>query len=157
MKNIIIRQLTKQDYTGVRKVDILTQKQYQGSKWDSLSKIEKEKCLVSRKSEFDINVNSDYCFVALVDNRIIGFILSYETKPFLGDIYIRYIGINPKYQGQGIGLLLYKELIKKARKNNLKVIKSLINLDNPNSMRLHEKAGFTLRDSKEAVLDLEKS
>ena len=154
MNNIIVRQLAKQDYTGVRQVDILTQKQYQGTKWNNLSSNEKEKCLVSRKSEFDTNVNSGYCFVASLNNKIIGFILSYETKPFLGDIYIRYIGINPKYQGQGIGLLLYKELIKKARKDNIKVMRSLINLDNPNSIKLHEKTGFTLRDRKEAVLNL---
>lgn len=154
MNKIIIRQLTKQDYQGVRKVDILTQKQYLGAKWNNLSETEKEKHLVSRKNEFDINVNSGYCFVASINNRIIGFILAYETQPFLGSIYIRYIGINPKYQGQGIGSLLYKRLISKAKKNNIKKITALINLDNPKSMKLHEKAGFTLKDRKEAVLEL---
>lgn len=120
MNKVFIRELTKQDYKGVRKVDILTQKQYQGVKWNVLSNKEKEKCLVSRKAEFDINVNSGYCFVASVNNNIVGFIFAYETQPFLGNIYIRYIGINPKYQGQGIGSLLYKELINKAKKMVLK-------------------------------------
>lgn len=154
MNNIVIRQLRKKDYEEVRKVDILTQKQYLGTKWNSLSNTEREKHLVSRKNEFDINVNSGYCFVASLNNGIIGFILAHETQPFLGNIYIRYIGINNKYQGHGIGLLLYKELIKKARKNNIKRITALINLDNPSSMKLHKKAGFILKDRKEADLNL---
>lgn len=154
MSKIIIRQLTKQDYQGVRKVDTLTQKQYLGAKWNNLSNTEIEEHLVSRKNEFDINVNSGYCFVASSNNEIIGFILAFETQPFLGDIYIRYIGIKPKYQGQGIGSLLYKALISKAKKNSIKKITALINLDNPKSMKLHEKAGFTLKDRKEAVLNL---
>lgn len=154
MNNIVIRLLTKQDYKGVRNVDILTQKQYLGTKWNTFTNTEKEKHLVSRKSEFDNNIHSGYCFVASENNRIIGFILAYETRPFLGNIYIRYIGIHTKYQGRGIGILLYNKLIKKARKNNIKRITALINLDNPNSMKLHEKAGFTLSDRKEAVLNL---
>lgn len=154
MYNITIRQLTKQDYEGIRKVDILTQKQYLKEKWDNLSNIEKEKHLVSRESEFEKNVNSGFCFVASLNDKIIGFILAYETRPFLGNIYIRHIAINPKYQRRGIGLLLYKELVKKARKNNIKKITALINLDNPNSIKLHEKTGFTLRDRKEAILNL---
>ncbi|MBI2599674.1 GNAT family N-acetyltransferase [Candidatus Daviesbacteria bacterium] len=156
MSKIIIRQLTKQDYKAVRNVDIKTQKQYLGAKWNSLSDAEKEKHLVSRKSEFDINVNSGYCFVASINNIIVGFLLAYETQPFLKNIYIRYIGINPKYQGQGIGSLIYKRLISKAKKNNNKNIIALINLDNSQSMKLHKKLGFTLRDRKEATLELER-
>lgn len=152
MNDIIVRQLTKQDYDEVRKVDILTQKQYLKEKWDSLSNTEKEKHLISRKNEFIINVNSGYCFVAILNNKIIGFLFAYETQPFLGNIYVRYIGIDTKYQGRSVGLLLYKELIKKARKNNIKRITALINLDNPNSMKLHKKAGFNLRDRKQADL-----
>lgn len=154
MNNVVIRPLVKQDYVGVRLVDILTQKQYLGIKWNRLSDKEKDELLISRKSEFNINVNSEYCFVASLDNKIIGFILAHATQPFAGNIYIRYIGINPKYQGRGVGLLLYNELIRKAKKNKIKKINALINLDNPKSIRLHQKAGFVLKDRKEAVLEL---
>lgn len=154
MNNIVVRKLAKQDYEQVRNVDILTQKQYLGTKWNKLTDTEKEKCLVSRKNEYDSNVHSGYCFVASLNHKIIGFILAYETQPFLGNIYIRYIGINTKYQGRGIGFLLYKKLIKIARKNNIKRITALINLDNPNSLNLHVKSGFLLKDRKEATLNL---
>jgi len=75
MNNIIIRQLTESDYRKIRQVDILTQKQYLKEKWEKLSDKEKEEHLVSRKSEFSINLNSGYCFVAKFNNKVIGFIL----------------------------------------------------------------------------------
>ena len=152
--NISVRQMTLDDYEPVHQVDVLTQRQYLGQKFDELSPQEQEKHLVSRKSEFKINVDTGYSFVAEDNGQIIGFLLAYETLPFIGIIYIHYIGLNPKYQGKEIGLLLYKKLIEKAKHNYIKKIMSFINLDNPKSIRLHEKAGFELKDRKEAILEL---
>jgi len=68
VNNIIIRKLANQDYEGVSRVDILIQKQYLGEKWKKLSPVEKEEHLVSRQSEFEINVRSRYGFVACLNN-----------------------------------------------------------------------------------------
>lgn len=154
MDTIIIRPLQEQDYQGVRDVDIQTQKQYLGAAFDAMDKDEQETHLVSRKTEFEKNVSSGYCFVASLSDKIIGFLFAYETYPFTGTIYIRYIGVDPAYQGHAVGALLYEELIKKARKNNIQKITAYINLDNPQSIKLHEKAGFILKDRKEATLTL---
>lgn len=151
--DISIRQMTIDDYKSVRWVDILTQKQYLGQRFDQLSSEEQDKHLVSRKSEFQTNVNTGYCFVAEDRGQVIGFLLSYETLPFAGTLYIRYIGLNPKYQGKGIGLLLYEKLIEKAKKKRIKKIWALINSDNPKSIRFHEKARFEIRDRKECILE----
>ena len=154
MAEIIVRPITKADYAGVRRVDILTQQQYLGAKWESLSAAEQEAHLVSRKREFQINVDSGFSFVAAKDNQLIGFLLAYETHPFRGTIDIRHIAIAPEFQGKGIGVLLYNALIKKARFSKMKDIRALINTDNPNSMQLHHKVGFTLIDRKEAIFKL---
>lgn len=154
MKGLVIRKLQMKDYNQVRKVDIQTQVQYLGNKFKGRSRKEQEKHLVSRKKEFALNVRSKYSFVASLNNQIIGFILAHENRPFLDSLYIRYVGILPQYQGQGIGLALYRALIEAARKNKLETITALINLDNPPSMKLHKKAGFNLKTRKEAVLKL---
>lgn len=154
--NIIIRQMIANDYEQVHEVDILAQKQYLGEKFDRMSEEEQDSCLVSRKSEFQINIDTGYCFVAEDERKIVGFLLAHETLPFRGTLYIRYIGLNPDVQGKGIGLLLYKKLIDKAKQTGIKKIRALINTDNPKSMKLHEKAGFKLSDRKEAVLELYK-
>jgi len=152
--NIIVRPMNIDDYEQVHMVDILTQKQYLGEKFDQMNEEEQDSHLVSRKSEFQINVDTGFCFVAENDKRIVGFILAHETLPFRGTLYIHYIGLDPKLQGKGIGLLLYKKLIEKAEQTDIKKVWGLINTDNPNSIKLHEKAGFKINDRKEAVLNI---
>lgn len=146
--------MTTDDYNQIREVDIFTQRQYLGQSFDQMSKEDQDTHLVSRKSEFEINLNTGYCFVAVENKKIIGFLLAYETLPFKGTIYIRYIGLRPEYQGKGVGLLLYGKLIEKAKHTGIKKIWALINLDNPKSMKLHLKAGFKLSDRKEAILEI---
>lgn len=146
--------MTIDDYENVRQVDILTQKQYLGQNFDRLSSEEQDKYLVSRKSEFKINLETGYGFVAVQDNTIVGFIFAHETLPFRGTLYIRHVTLKPDYQGHGIGGLLYKEVISKAKKDGIKKIVALINPDNPKSMKMHEKADFVLKDRKEAILEM---
>lgn len=142
------------DYSQVHEVDILTQRQYLGNKFNKMKTEEQEAHLVSRKSEFAINVGTGYCFVAEDNGEIIGFMLAYETLPFHGTLFINHIAINPAYQGKGIGLLLLKRVIERAKENNISVIRSLINTDNSLSIKLHKKAGFKISLRKQAVLEL---
>jgi len=152
--DIIVREMRNDDYDGVREVDEHTQQQYHGSRWNQFSEQEKEDHLQSRKSEFAINLNTGFCFVAERNDQVIGFIFAYETLPFRGKVHIHHIAIALGYQNQGIGMLLYKKLIEKAKKKHIKKIIARINLDNPASIRLHEKIGFHLKDRKEAILYL---
>lgn len=155
--NITIRPLTVDDYEQVRNVDILTQRQYLGSKFDRMIEEEKDLHLVSRKSEFQINVGTGYCFVAEDEKkRIVGFVLAHETLPFHGTLYIRYIGVKPEAQGQRVGQSLYEKLIEKAKEVEIKKIVGSVNNDNPNSIKLFEKVGFKLNDRKQAILELSK-
>lgn len=151
---ITVRPMTIDDYEAVHQVDILTQRQYLGQEFDKLSTEEQNKrYLVSRKTEFQTNIDTGYCFVAETNDEIIGFLLSHETLPFHGTLYIRHIAIKPDFQGMGIGEILYRKVIDKAKGNNFKKITTLINLDNPNSIKMHKKAGFNLKDRKEAILE----
>lgn len=152
--NITIRPMKMSDYSQVHEVDILTQQQYLGNKFIEMKTEEQETHLVSRKSEFSINIDTGYCFVAENTGKVVGFILAYETLPFRGTLFIHYVGINPTHQGKGIGLLLFKRIIEKAKENDINVIQSLINTDNPPSIKLHKKAGFKLSLRKQAILEL---
>ena len=148
--------MTSGDYEQVHEADRLTQKQYLGEKFDQMNEEEQNAHLVSRKTEFQINVSTGYCFVAENEGRVIGFILAHETLPFHETLCIRYVGLNPNFQGRGVGLLLYQKLIEKAKQKGIKEIRALINTDNPKSIKFHKKAGFKLKDRKEAVLRISK-
>jgi len=132
----------------------LTQRQYLGSLWDQLLEGEKQAHLQSRQSEFGLNLQTGYCFVGIAHATVVGFVLAHEILPFRNTVSIRHIAIHPAYQGTGIGLLLYKAVIEKARASGMEKIATLINLDNTRSLKLHAKMGFDLIDRKEAILSL---
>jgi len=151
MTNIKVRPLLIDDFGDVREVDEQTQYQYLGEKWKQLSFEEKEKHLVTRESDFKANVETEYGFVALADDELVGFVLAHENLPFADSVYIRHIAIKPKWQGHDIGSQLLNAVIEKAKEKGIAKIWSMINLDNLRSMKLHEKLGFALKDRKEAV------
>jgi len=148
-----IRELESKDFLQLREIDDLTLKMYIGDKWDNYTEEEKDKFRKSRKSEFEINVNTGYSFVAEEGSKILGFIFAYETLPFKGTVYIRHIAVHPDFQSQSVGEKLFNRLINKAKANGIKKISSGINIDNPSSIRLHEKVGFKLVDRKGAYLE----
>lgn len=153
-----IRPLSVKDYEQVRKLDLEEQRRYLGQKFYLLSPEEQEKHLVvSQKPEFQISVDTGYCFVAEENERIIGILFAYEKLPFRGHLFVQYVCIDPDYQRRGVATLLYKNLIEKAKENYIQTIQGLINLDNAKSIAFHEKVGFKIRDQKEAILYLDNS
>lgn len=146
---ITIRPLTSKDYEQVKNIDTLTQKQYLGENLE----VNEEK-LISKKSEFKINVNTGFSLVANKNGAIVGFLFAHETLPFPGTLHIRHIAIMPECQGQGIGGKLYEKLIEIAKRKNIQKIESYINDDNPNSQKLHKKVGFKLRKWRRGELKI---
>lgn len=101
--------------------------------------------------------NYDYCYVCEINNRIVGFLIAstsnlikktHEIYHFLSRvnslkdfIYIFQIGISSDYQRKGIATLLYNQLFKDAKINNLTVISSK-NPFNQASREFHLRLGF---------------
>ena len=151
---ITVRKLQYKDMDGVRNVDKLTQRIYQGKQWDMLSEDGKERFLKSRKNEFAINCETGFSFIALKGSQVVGFLFAHENLPFKDEIVVRHIAVHPDYQKQGIGKKLYFALIDKAKSKGKKAIRSFINPDNPPSIKLHEQIGFKVVDWKNATLQL---
>jgi L-amino acid N-acyltransferase YncA len=151
---IVVRDLLPGDFEGVRLVDELTQKAYHGNGWERYSDSEKERFLKSRKSEFRVNCETRYSFVAAKKEEIVGFLFAHENLPFGDEVVARHIAVHPNFQEQGVGKKLFFTLISKAKEDRKKAIRSSINPDNPASIILHERCGFEVVDWKRAVLRL---
>lgn len=108
------------------------------------------------------------CFVAESDKEIIGAVNIYngaKLKKFRapiieyvrnnfnpdfdledetegGEYYIDSLGINPKYQGKGIGSQILQFLIEKYVHENKNVLGLLVEEGNPNAKKLYLKLGF---------------
>jgi ribosomal protein S18 acetylase RimI-like enzyme len=108
------------------------------------------------------------CFVATENNEIIGAvnlyngselealrlpIIEYVRKHFnpdfapefetqAGEFYIDSLGVNPKYQGKGIGSKILQFLIDEYVTKNNQTLGLLVEEDNPNAKKLYLKLGF---------------
>jgi len=152
MEQIITREMVLEDIQFVKEIDEQTQKVYLGDKWNSFSEQEKEELLVSRESEFKSNCETGFSFVALKNNKIVGFLLAYLL--FTKEIRVRHIAVHPNFQKQGIGKKLYDALINKARNQCKKEIGADINPNNLHSLKLHTQVGFQVIDWKKATFKI---
>jgi ribosomal protein S18 acetylase RimI-like enzyme len=70
----------------------------------------------------------------------------FETRE--GEYYIDSLGVNPKYQGKGIGSQLLQFLIDKYVHKNKEVLGLLVEEDNPSAKKLYLKLGFKVVGNK---------
>ena len=114
--------------------------------------------------------NSDYNLCAVVDNKVVGFVICFQdtqiTNSYMSDIehknfseisqrvsdflYIDRIAVDKNYRKRSIGSKLYEEVIKFAEKNIISNLTAEINLlptKNIPSFLFHEKFKFTELDT----------
>ncbi|NEN23746.1 GNAT family N-acetyltransferase [Cryomorpha ignava] len=123
-------------------------------------------------SHFTKSENNQYsyqnCFVAEVNGAVVGAVNAYDgahldvlRKPVLdfvfkttgraikvgdetqeGELYIDTLGVNPNYQGLGIGSALVNHLIDKIVVQKRQTLGLLVDVDNPKARKLYLKLGF---------------
>jgi phosphinothricin acetyltransferase len=83
--------------------------------------------------------------VAEVDGGVAGFAytLPYRTRPGYRTTKECTIYIAPERQGRGIGSALYAEVIARAKSRGVHALIGVLGGDNPASVALHQKFGFT--------------
>jgi L-amino acid N-acyltransferase YncA len=69
-------------------------------------------------------------------------------------LYVDALAVAPEARRAGVASDLYPALKERARSQGVRRINALITPDNDASMALHETVGFSLRDRKEAVIEL---
>lgn len=68
--------------------------------------------------------------------------LDIEDETQAGEIYIDCLGINPKHQGKGLGLIILQFLIDEFVIANQQTLGLLVDTHHPNAKKLYLKAGF---------------
>jgi L-amino acid N-acyltransferase YncA len=92
--------------------------------------------------------------VAEKEGEVIGYVAS-QTVPSLHginkELWVAFIVVQKKFRRQKIGLALLAKLQSCAREGGIERLYSTINPNNPESIGLHQKAGFEVRDWKMAI------
>lgn len=132
MKHINIRPLNVRDIDALMKIDEKITGKPHTSFWESkvASYLERE---------------PGACLAAVVDDRVVGFILGdirgWEFAiPLTG--WIEVIGVDKDYQGKGIGRALIDALIEYFRQNNIEFVQAMINWNDGDLIDYLRSMGF---------------
>lgn len=154
MKELTYRTATKKDLKQLQQLGLLAYGQYKSTitqenweKWEA----------GFRSDENFLNLLAiSTCFVCECENEIVGMaFLIPSGNPFLyfpSDwSYIRYVGVNPAFEGNGIGKKLTQQCIDKARETGEKTI-ALHTSEFQNAARhIYENLGFIKQKELEPV------
>ena len=89
--------------------------------------------------------DSGACFVAVLDNQVVGFMVSYVLTGGFGiakSAWIANLGVDPKYMGQGIGGKMADEVFKFYRALGIKDLYTSVRWDSGDMLSFFKNLGF---------------
>lgn len=106
---------------------------------------------------FNHYVRTKASFVAVVDGKVAGFILTQPTTYVHGarkEMWLEYIAVLPELRRKGIGSRLISRVLDRARSEKVKVLHTALNPNNDESSSFLQKHGFEIKDWKSAMRKL---
>ena len=110
IQGLKIRSMTDRDFEAIDDVD----KRITGRAWAGR--------VAERASTHFWGYHPDLCFVAEIDGRVIGFVIGNMGGPKFSlpvSGWVNTLGIDPDYQGKGIGLALMKAFVDVCQTNRI--------------------------------------
>ena len=132
MNKVKIRKLKAEDAKDIRRIyGAITQKSVERD----FNRIVKEQAQARDKASF----------VAKVDGKLVGYMISYILSGGFGlkkSAWIAQLGVDPQYMGQGIGDRLAKEIFKICKKKGIKDIYTSVRWDSTDLLSFFKTLGF---------------
>ncbi|MDY6792338.1 MAG: GNAT family N-acetyltransferase [Thermodesulfobacteriota bacterium] len=95
--------------------------------------------------EEQVNRKEDASFVAELDGRVVGYMISIVISGGFGikkSTWISNMGVNPKFMGQGIGESLAKKIFEFSREKGIKDVYTSVRWDSPDLLSFFKTLGF---------------
>jgi len=130
--NIIIRELTIKDVESISEI-------YSGIIQKPVKPDFKE--LIQRHAERE----EDLCFVAEIDGKVVGFMVSYILTLGFGiekSAWIATLGVNPEFMGQGIGKKLGEKLSDYYQAQGIENVYTSVRWDSTDLLSFFKTLGF---------------
>ncbi len=92
-----------------------------------------------------VNRKEDASFVAELDGRVVGYMISIVISGGFGILkstWIANMGVNPKFMGQGIGERLAKKIFEFSREKGIKDVYTSVRWDSPDLLSFFKTLGF---------------
>ena len=136
MPKVTVRRMKKTDAESVRKIDA---------------------AITLRPSEFDferligdeVKRTDDASFVAVIDGRVVGYMVSYITSGNFGTdrcAWIARFGVDPKCMGQSIGKSMARGVFKFYKAKGIKAVYTSVKWDSTDLLSFFKTLGFDRSD-----------
>jgi ribosomal protein S18 acetylase RimI-like enzyme len=136
LPKIVVRRLRKGDARAVGRIDAAITK--------IPSRLDFERIV-----EEEIERETDASFVAVVNRKVVGFMMSYITSGNFGAdqcAWIAMFGVDPDYMGQGIGIRLAEEIFAHYKKKGIDKIYTSVRWDSTDILSFFKTLGFERSD-----------
>jgi ribosomal protein S18 acetylase RimI-like enzyme len=136
VSEIVVRRLRKEDAGDVARINAAITK--------TRSRLDFER-IVGEEVERETGAS----FVALIDSKVVGFMISYITLGNFGADHCAWIamfGVDPKYMGQGIGIRLTEEVFDFYKEKGIVEIYTSVRWDSTDILSFFKTLGFERSD-----------
>ena len=136
MSEIVVRRLRKEDAGDVARINAAITK--------TPPRLDFERIVGE-----EVERETDASFVALIDSKVVGFMISYITLGSFGADHCAWIamfGVDPKHMGQGIGIRLTEEIFKYYKEKGIVKIYTSVRWDSTDILSFFKTLGFERSD-----------
>jgi len=157
---LIVRPMNNEDYEPYKQLfeeaysEYLESLRLKNPQQYQKEKLEKRKVTRAR---FNFYVKIGSSFMAEDKGNVIGYVASQTISYMRGFdklLWVEYVVVESEYRRRGVGTALVHKLIDYAKRNSINQIYTTINPDNEASIKLHQKAGFNVKNWKVASLTI---
>jgi len=132
LKNLIIRKIKAEDAAEIGRIDAVITKSPKTTDFRQII-------------EEHLRKNEDASFVAEINGRIVGYMISYTVYAGFGvekSAWIATLGVDPKLMGQGIGKRLAEEILEVYRQRGISNIFTSVRWDSVDLLSFFKTLGF---------------
>ena len=132
VENLVIRRIRKKDADAISSIQSAITKSTVQTDFRNII-------------EEQVRKNEDISFVAEIDDKIVGYMISYILYGGFGldkSAWIATLGVDPKYMGQGIGKRLAEEILNVYRQRGISHIFTTVRWDSVDLLSFFKTLGF---------------
>jgi len=132
LKNLIIRKIKAEDASEIGRIDAIITK--------SPDKTDFRQIIVEQ-----VRKNEDASFVAEIDGKVVGYMISYTIYAGFGlekSAWIATLGVAPRFMGQGIGKMLAEEILRVYEERGIRNIFTSVRWDSVDLLSFFKTLGF---------------
>ena len=160
--SIIVRPARQEDYPALRALDDAVMRYsahvFLGFDWDAAPEERREETRAITADSFGFYAGTGCSFAAEDGGALVGYVLAQPLRHFDLEplaVWVEDISVHPDYHRRGVATALYRTLARWGQEHGATVVLAGIHPDNAASLALHRRVGFTVHNTKTAVLALE--